>query len=94
MLFHIRCIDKPGRSDLRAGTRAEHLEFMGNFMDQVIIAGPTLSDDGETMTGSVILIEVPDRAAAEAFCADDPYFQAGLFESVVIRRFRKVLPAD
>ncbi len=94
MLFHIRYIDKPGRAELRAQTRADHLAHIGKFADQVMIGGPTLSDDGEEMTGSVILLEAADRAAAEAFSADDPYVKAGLFESVVIRRFRKTVPAD
>ncbi len=94
MQFHIRCIDKSDGAQLRADTRAEHLAYMGGFADQVILAGPTLSDDGQSMNGSVILLEVPDRAAAEAFSADEPYFKAGLFESVHITRFRKTVPAD
>ena len=93
MQFHIRCIDKPGRAELRARTHAEYLDYIRNFEDQVILAGPTMSDDGESMTGSVIILETPDRTAAEAFSADDPYFKAGLFESVVTRRFRTTLPA-
>jgi uncharacterized protein YciI len=38
-------------------------------------------------------MEFPDRAAAEAFAAGDPYRKAGLFESVIIRRWKKVLPS-
>ncbi len=93
MQFHIRCVDKADSGQVRADTRGDHLAYMGSFSDQVILAGPTLSDDGESMTGSVILLEVPDRAAAEAFSADDPYNKAGLFESVQITRFRKTVPA-
>jgi uncharacterized protein YciI len=39
------------------------------------------------MNGSLFIIEAEDMAAAEAFVADDPYSQAGLFETVVIRPF-------
>ncbi len=52
--------------------------------------GATLSDDGESMTGSFLLIDMADRAVAEAFAAGDPFAKAGLFESVEIRRWRKV----
>jgi uncharacterized protein YciI len=39
------------------------------------------------VNGSLFIIEAEDIAAAEAFVADDPYNQAGLFETVVIRPF-------
>jgi hypothetical protein len=51
-----------------------------------------LSDDGEAMLGSVLVIEAADRAAAEGFAAGDPYAKAGLFESVTIKAFKKVFP--
>ena len=44
------------------------------------------------MTGSVLIVEFDDSAAAERFAADDPYAKAGLFETVTIRPWRKVLP--
>jgi len=56
------------------------------------MAGPTLTEDGEAMTGSLIVIDRDDLAAAEAWAAGDPYAKAGLFESVVIRPFKQVFP--
>jgi hypothetical protein len=46
------------------------------------------------MTGSLLIIDFADRKAAEDFAANDPYNKAGLFESVIIRRWKKVIPAD
>jgi hypothetical protein len=46
------------------------------------------------MTGSVLMLDLADRAAADAFAEGDPYARAGLFESVVIRPWKKVFPAD
>jgi uncharacterized protein YciI len=46
------------------------------------------------MNGSVLILDFEDRAQADAFAAGDPYANAGLFESVVIRPWRKVLPKD
>jgi len=60
--------------------------------DRLMIAGPLLGDDGVTVQGSLLVIEAADRAAAEAFAAGDPYAKAGLFESVTIKAFKKVLP--
>ncbi len=94
MLFHIYCTDKPNSTEIRIANRAAHLEYMQQFEDKVLAAGPTLSDDGKTMTGSVFLIDFPDRAGADNFCANDPYQNAGLFETTEIKPFRKVIPRD
>ena len=51
-----------------------------------------LADDGETPIGSGFVVDFPDRASAEAFFAEDPYNKAGLFQSVAITPYRKVLP--
>lgn len=94
MYFHIQCKDKPNSMDLRMATRDKHLAYLKGFTDNLYLAGPTIADDGKTVTGSVIIVDVDDKAAAEAFCAGDPYAQAGLFESVTINPFRKTIPAD
>lgn len=93
MHFVISCVDKPGHAPVRAANRAAHLEHLERYRDHVVTAGPTLSEDGAAMTGSVLIVEFADRAAAEAFAAADPYAKAGLFESVSIRPWKKVIPA-
>ncbi|EBU8132008.1 hypothetical protein DLM20_24945, partial [Salmonella enterica subsp. enterica serovar Java] len=47
-------------------------------------AGPFLDEVGKP-NGSLVVIDVADRSAAEAFAANDPYARAGLFESVEIK---------
>ena len=94
MLFTILCIDKPDHERLRIDTRQAHLDYLGGFKDQVVMAGPSQTDDGEHMTGSLLIMDFADREAAEDFAANDPYNKAGLFETVVIRRWKKVIPAD
>jgi uncharacterized protein YciI len=39
-------------------------------------------DEAGAMAGSMFLLDVADRAAAEAFSAADPYTQAGLWRQV------------
>ncbi len=87
MLFVLHAIDKPDSLDLRKATRDEHLAFMADY--DTPVGGPLLDADGN-MCGSMIVLDVPDRAAAEAFVAGDPYGKAGLFESVSLNEFMKV----
>lgn len=92
MLFAITCLDKPHSLDLRLANRAAHIEYARRNADKMLVGGPLLADDGETMIGSLLIIDLPDRGAADALMAKDPYVTAGLFDSVVIRPYKKVLP--
>ena len=94
MLFIIDCRDKPNHEDVRKDNRQAHLDYLKSFKDQVIAAGPVQSDDGEHMIGSLLILDFPDRLLAERFAANDPYAKADLFESVTIRRWKKVLPKE
>lgn len=87
-LFALICTDHPGREDLRRATRAAHLDYLA-ASGVARMAGPFLN--GGTMTGSLVVIEVADRASADAFAADDPYAQAGLFAQVRIEEWKKVI---
>ncbi|MGE4280648.1 MAG: YciI family protein [Magnetospirillum sp.] len=91
--YAIICIDKPGSADIRLANRAAHLECLKALGDRLVLAGPFLSEDGEAMQGSLLVIDFDDRAAVDAFLAAEPYALAGLFESVTVRRYKKVLPA-
>lgn len=92
MNFALTCIDKAGHSQVRADNRPAHLDYLKANLGRLMIAGPLLGDDGVTVQGSLLVIEATDRTAAEAFAAGDPYAKAGLFESVTIKAFKKVLP--
>ena len=83
------CIDKPGHLPIRQENRPAHLEHI-NASGVVEMAGPFLSQSGE-MVGSLVILNVPDLAAAQDWAAQDPYAKAGLFQSVDIREWKKVL---
>jgi uncharacterized protein YciI len=87
MLFALVCTDRPGALDLRLATRANHLAYLETYQDRLVHAGALLDLDGRPC-GSLLVIEVEDRSAAEGFAVADPYAKAGLFESTVIRPFR------
>ena len=90
MLFAIHMIDRPGAEKLRAATTDAHRAFVGQHLGAMYLGGPLTSDDGKTMVGSLIVMDFPDRDAAQAFIDQEPYNQAGLFESVSIRAFLPV----
>jgi uncharacterized protein YciI len=92
MQFMIYCLDKPESGAVRAANRAAHLEYLKGFTSNIVIAGPLLTEDGQTMIGSLLLMEFPARGDAERFSAGDPYRKASLFQSIAITPWRKVLP--
>jgi uncharacterized protein len=87
MLFALICTDKPGSVELRMKVRPDHLTFLESLGSAVKGAGP-FTDDAGSPTGSLILVEAQDRAAAEAVAARDPYAKAGLFSSVEVRPWK------
>lgn len=89
MLFAIICTDRPGSLDTRLAAREAHIHYLSAYADRLIEAGPLLGVDGRPC-GSLLIVDVEDRAAAEGFAASDPYSKVELFESVIIRGHRTV----
>ena len=89
MLFSLINIDRPASLDLRMGVRPAHLEYLESQVRKIVSAGAMLDASGQP-SGSLLVVDVEDRAAAEAFASADPYARAGLFESSVVRPFRQV----
>jgi len=83
--------DRPGSAALRDELLEEHWSYMDRYAAQMIARGPTLASDGDTPTGSVHIIDVPDSAAARAFAFDEPNYQAGAYRDVLLRRWRNTL---
>ncbi len=90
MLFMILCNDRPGQGALRAATREAHLAYLAELGDSILHGGPLL-DAGGAAVGSLLVVEQPDQAAADAMAADDPYNKAGLFADVSVRPHRLVI---
>jgi len=82
------CIDKTGALQTRLDNRAAHLAHIKSS-GVVEMAGPFLQDGA--MVGSLIILDVADMAAAQDWAANDPYAQAGLFQSVTLRAWKKVI---
>jgi len=94
MEYFFYCRDRPDSLDLRLELAPAHWDFMDGYADAMIARGPTLAgDDDPLMTGSMHIVDLPDARAAQSFAFDEPFFKAGLFADVLVRRFRNALGA-
>ena len=83
--------DVPDSESLRLEVTEAHWSFMDGYADAMIARGPTLSADRMSATGSMHIVELPDAAAAQRFAFTEPYFRAGIFRDVMIRRWHNSL---
>ncbi len=88
MLIALIARDKPGALQTRLDNRAAHLAYIEET-GVVSQAGPLL--DGDAMIGSLVILEVEDLAAAQSWADNDPYAKAGLFQSVELIPWKKVI---
>lgn len=89
MRFALMTKDRPGALQLRLDTRAAHLDYIA-ATGCVEMAGPLLDDEGQ-MCGSLIVLDLPDLAAAQDWAANDPYARAGLFAETTLIAWKKVI---
>ncbi|MDE2229231.1 MAG: YciI family protein [Alphaproteobacteria bacterium] len=90
MLYLIVQGDRPdAAAEIRQAKTDAHLTYLDQHEDILVLGGALLTDDSGKRVGSVALINVPNRAAADAFVANEPFRQAGLYQSILISRMRK-----
>ena len=89
MPYVIETWDKPDSLELRMSVRPMHIEFLKANTAKLLGAGAKLSDDGETMLGTIYIVDVETREEAEKFVAGDPFTQNGLPGKISITRWRK-----
>ena len=99
MYYAILARDKANSLSDRLAVRPAHLDRLRQLQDEgrLLLAGPhpvvDSEDPGESgFSGSLIVAEFPDLAAARDWAAADPYVKAGVFEDVSVKPFRKVFP--
>jgi uncharacterized protein len=83
--------DRPGSMALRDELLEAHWSYMDRYAKQMIARGPTFAGGGDTPTGSVHIVDLPDPAAARAFAFDEPNYQAGVYRDVLLRRWHNML---
>ena len=91
--------DVPNSLPLRQQNRAAHLERIQILADEgrVLVAGPFPAVDNDDpgpagFTGSLMIVDFPDQAAAQTWADADPYVTGGVFSGIEVRPFKPVLP--
>lgn len=89
MHYVVQCLDHADALPTRLANYEAHKAYLAGVDINILVSGPLIAEDGETMIGSFFLIESDDRSAVEAFNAADPFNKAGIWRSVTINRFLK-----
>ena len=85
------CRDKPGMGETLHRLVEAHWSFMDAYADRLRARGPSLSDDGEEHTGSLHIVRLATPAEIEVFAYREPFYAAGVYRDVTIRRWENLL---
>ncbi len=99
MLYAIISQDVADSLAKRKSVRDQHIARLDELKNQgrLVLAGPHPAvdspDPGDAgFTGSLIVAEFESLQAAQEWADADPYIAAGVYEHVVVRPFKRVLP--
>lgn len=99
MLYAIIASDVANSLEKRLAARPAHIERLQQLKAQgrVVLAGPhpviDSNDPGQAgFSGSLIVAEFDSLSAAQAWADADPYIAAGVYDQVVVKPFKQVLP--
>lgn len=100
MYYLIYSEDIENSLPLRMTVREQHLARLSLLQKEgrLLVAGPCPAIDSENpgeagFTGSLIIASFDDLNAAKSWANDDPYIGAGVYKSVTVKPYKKVLPA-
>ena len=91
MEYFVYCRARPDAETVWASLVEAHWSYMDGFAEAMIARGPTLTADRSAATGSMHIVDLPDLDAARAFASDEPNYRAGVYEDVLIRRWRNAM---
>ncbi|PKF62625.1 hypothetical protein CW745_04170 [Psychromonas sp. psych-6C06] len=99
MLYVIFSQDVENSLPLRIKSRPAHIARLQALNEQgrLFVAGPNPAIDSEDpaeagFTGSTVIAEFASLSEAQAWADADPYIEAGVYASVIVKPFKKVLP--
>ena len=99
MLYAIIAEDVPNSLEKRMNARPAHLTRLTELQNQgrLLLAGPFPAIDSVDpgpagFSGSLIVAEFSDLAAAKIWAEADPFVTSGAHANVVVKPFRKTLP--
>jgi len=99
MYYAIMAEDTPGTLEQRMTARPNHLARLEALKQQgrLLVAGPHPAIDSEDpgpagFSGSLVIAEFESLEAARDWADQDPYMAAGVYQKVVVKPYKKVLP--
>ena len=97
MYYAILCEDQEDSLSKRTISRPAHLKRLYELEKQnrILIAGPHPAVDSEDpgeegFTGSLIVAKFDSLKHAEQWANEDPYSDAGVYKTVILKPFKKV----
>lgn len=99
MLYVINGTDVANSLEKRQTARPDHVARLEQLKNdgRLILAGPCPAIDSDNpgtagFSGSIIVAEFDSLEVAQAWANADPYVSAGVYKSVSVKPFKKVLP--
>ena len=99
MLYAIISEDVENSLEKRLSVRPAHVERLQKLKEEgrLILAGPHPAIDNEDpgtngFSGSLIVAEFDSLESAKKWADADPYIEAGVYQKVTVKPFKKVLP--
>ena len=99
MFYAIISEDRKNSLEKRLEVRPSHLERLNKLKEQgrLLLAGPHPAIDSENpgpsgFSGSLVVAEFFSQDEAQLWADSDPYMEAGVYERVTVKPFKKVLP--
>jgi uncharacterized protein YciI len=87
MRFVVHCLDKPDSVALRLAHYEAHKAYLAGAKVATVVSGPLVTDDGQTMIGSMFIVDAAHRDDVVAFNSADPFNTAGVWAQVQIHAF-------
>ncbi|MCH1930728.1 YciI family protein [Shewanella sp. A25] len=99
MWYMISAQDVENSLEKRLAARPAHLARLQEMANEgrLLVAGPHPAIDSENpgeagFTGSLLVAEFDSLEAAKTWADADPYVAAGVYQSVIVKPFKRVLP--
>lgn len=92
MLFAILLNDLPDKADIRSRYLAEHIAWLEQHKDIILIGGSLRQEPTETPQGGLWIAEAESRQQIDTLLQTDPFYRHGLRRSYQIFHWSKANP--
>lgn len=82
MLFAIYIVAKPNTENVIAELLIQHRAYYGAKMEETYLAGPLFGGNDKIRVGGLMVIGFSDQEEANTFLLNQPYYHAGIIETM------------